>query len=183
MPVIENIKVDRRELLRYLGHSGQSIGPELMIKIHSAESCAVMAVTLGMKTEYELTKLEYTSVTDALIFNAACTALVETAADICENEIGKTAADKGFKKNFRYSPGYGDFPLEQQVQVLRLLDAEKRLGITLNSGGLMIPRKSVTAIIGLFPVSENVENEKLTCTDCIMFDNCELKKGGESCGR
>ncbi len=158
-------------------------GKDIKRHLDNAEACAVMAVTLGMQVEYELTKLEYQSVTNALIFNAACTALVETAADICEDEIGKAAAVRGLKKNYRYSPGYGDFPLEQQLQLLRLLDTEKRLGITLNSGGLMIPRKSVTAVIGLFRRSEEMADGKLMCQNCSMFDSCELKEGGENCGR
>ena len=50
---------------------------------------------------------------------------------------------------FRFSPGYGDLPIEVQREFLPLLDAERRLGITLSDSCLMAPSKSVTAIIGI----------------------------------
>ena len=49
----------------------------------------------------------------------------------------------------RFSPGYGDLPIEVQKDFLPLLDAERRLGITLSESCLMAPSKSVTAIIGV----------------------------------
>ncbi|MCR5275107.1 MAG: Vitamin B12 dependent methionine synthase activation subunit, partial [Clostridiales bacterium] len=48
-----------------------------------------------------------------------------------------------------FSPGYGDLPIEVQKEFLPLLDAERRLGITLSDSYLMSPSKSVTAIIGI----------------------------------
>lgn len=48
----------------------------------------------------------------------------------------------------RISPGYGDFPLEEQRQILPLLDCPRKLGLTLNESLLMSPTKSVTALFG-----------------------------------
>ena len=51
----------------------------------------------------------------------------------------------------RFSPGYGDFPLELQTDIFRVLDCSRKIGLTLNESLLMSPTKSVTAIIGLGP--------------------------------
>ena len=55
----------------------------------------------------------------------------------------------------RFSPGYGDFPLSQQAELCAVLNVNRLLGITLTPGGLMVPQKSVTALIG---VSEDPED-------------------------
>ena len=49
----------------------------------------------------------------------------------------------------RFSPGYGDFSLEHQPALLSLLDTQRRIGLTLSEGGMMLPTKSVTAIVGI----------------------------------
>lgn len=49
----------------------------------------------------------------------------------------------------RFSPGYGDLPLEIQRDIFALLNCEKHIGLTLNQSLLMSPTKSVTAIFGL----------------------------------
>lgn len=48
-----------------------------------------------------------------------------------------------------FSPGYGDWSLSEQEAVLRRLDAHRRIGLTLTSGGMLVPEKSITAIVGL----------------------------------
>jgi cobalamin-dependent methionine synthase I len=50
---------------------------------------------------------------------------------------------------WRFSPGYGDWPLEQQPELIRLAHADK-IGVSLSSSLMLMPRKSITAIIGLY---------------------------------
>jgi cobalamin-dependent methionine synthase I len=49
----------------------------------------------------------------------------------------------------RYSPGYGDLPLEMQREIIRALDCGRTIGVTLTESLLMQPSKSVTAVIGM----------------------------------
>ena len=48
----------------------------------------------------------------------------------------------------RFSCGYGDFPLTAQEDICRALDTARRIGVVTDASGLLIPRKSVTALIG-----------------------------------
>ena len=58
----------------------------------------------------------------------------------------------------RFSPGYGDLSLSVSCDILRLVDAERRLGIRM-AGSLMIPKKSITAIMGVkAPLSREDNN-------------------------
>ena len=49
----------------------------------------------------------------------------------------------------RFSPGYGDLPLDLQKDIFAALDCSRKIGLTLNQSLLMSPSKSVTAIMGL----------------------------------
>jgi cobalamin-dependent methionine synthase I len=59
----------------------------------------------------------------------------------------------------RFSPGYGDLSLSVQSDLLNVLDARRNIGLTLSDSLMMIPQKSVTAIVGLKPIHKDKEVE------------------------
>ena len=140
-----------------------------------------MAATLGFEVERAMMRLSQRSATAEVIFNAACTALIEAVSDRCEGEIVALARARGLVTSYRYSPGYGDFPLEQQPEVLGVLDAGTRLGITLTDSMLMLPKKSVSALIGLYPEGAGVRRGGSSCETCENRENCEFRKEGCGC--
>lgn len=73
-----------------------------------------------------------------------------------------------------YSPGYGDFSLHWQERLLSLLDAPRRIGLSLSEGGMLLPEKSVTAVVGLTdtPARRCVQH----CQNCTM-QGCLFRKG------
>jgi len=82
-----------------------------------------------------------------LILDAAASVAVESSvgslADTIEAEID---GDEG--TTLRYSPGYCDWPLKEQLKLFRLLPAEK-LDVSLSPELFMQPRKSVSGVIGI----------------------------------
>ena len=74
--------------------------------------------------------------------------MAEAWCDEVNERIKQEAADKGLYTRPRFSPGYGDFPLDNQRDIFQALQVEKRVGIALTESLLMIPSKSVTAVIG-----------------------------------
>ena len=127
--------------------SGENINSHLS----GAERVAVMAVTIGIRIENAISAYERTGeITKAMILDAVGTALVEELADKVNAEIENEAERNGFYCKTRFSPGYGDFPLETQKMIMPILGCEKRIGVTLSDTLLMTPRKSVTAVIGFF---------------------------------
>lgn len=165
------------EGVRLLGTGVTFRGGDLAAHLEGAKALAVLAVTLGHGVERTLLRLQSSSMSDAIIYNAASIALTEAAGDACQREVQE--AQDGLYVNGRYSPGYGDFPLEQQRELLALLSAEERLGITLTDGLLMLPRKSVTSVVGLFPEDRGREPG---CRVCAMRGFCEFRRTGEHCG-
>ena len=86
--------------------------------------------------------------TKAFVLDAACVDYIEKICDLAEVDMATQFTDRVL--NRRFSPGYGDLSLEVQPQFLKTLGADRQLGLTLTEIYLMIPRKSITAILGLF---------------------------------
>lgn len=123
--------------------SGESIRGHLA----GCEKCALMAVTLGSGVDSLLRELESAAMEKAFVADALASAAVEQVCDMAEEEIKARLAGAHF--TWRFSPGYGDLPLEVQRDFLDVLNAQTRIGLTVTDSLILIPRKSVTAIIGI----------------------------------
>lgn len=123
-----------KSLLKNLGGCGQVL---------------LMAATLGVGADRLLVKYEKLQVSKAVVMQAAAAAMIETYCNEVCKEWKHEYEARGLYLRPRYSPGYGDFSLTCQKMLLDGLEAEKKLGIELTAGGLMVPTKSVTAVIGV----------------------------------
>ena len=79
----------------------------------------------------------------------------------------------------RFSPGYGDLPLEVSDKLLDALNAKKEIGINMTKSFMLVPVKSVTAIIG---ISDRKESRGRNCSLCSISEVCKYRKGGVFCG-
>ena len=104
--------------------------------------------TLGAGFDAFQRRVSATSGADALIVQAIGAALIEKLMDEVEAEIRRELQPNETLVS-RYSPGYGDFPLAAQRELLLLLDAPRKVGVSLTDTLLMVPSKSVSAIIGV----------------------------------
>lgn len=130
----------------------------------------ILAATLGIEVDRLIQRSEITHILDAAIYQAAGAAMIESYVDDINAQIKTEAQENGFFTHPRYSPGYGDFDLSYQKDVLSLIDAG-RIGIRLTDSCLMVPSKSVTAVIGCSSTSYDCKiSGCLTCAqqDCMM---------------
>lgn len=111
------------------------------------DACLVCG-TIGAGFDAFQRRASVSSGADALIVQAIGAAMVEKWMDAVEDEI-RLALAPGESLVERYSPGYGDFPLSAQRTVFALLDAPKLVGVSLTDTLLMVPSKSVSAVIGI----------------------------------
>jgi hypothetical protein len=108
--------------------------------------------TLGAGVDALQRTVAVTSAADALIVQAVATAAVENWMDRIGETLGGTlAADETLTP--RFSPGYGDFPLSYQRVLIDLLDAPRVLGVSVTPSDLLVPVKSVTAVVGIRKIS------------------------------
>lgn len=158
-------------------------GRDIAQHLHGAREVVLMACTLGAASERELRKYAAISPTDALMYGAAASALVEAAANACDAAIAADAAARGLFAGSRYSPGYGDLPLFVQPAFLAALDAPRRIGLGATENDVLVPTKSVTAVIGLFDEPQILRegDSARDCATCPLQGNCRLKEKGRTC--
>jgi hypothetical protein len=114
----------------------------------------------------------------AVILDACGSAFVEQGCDAAEEELKKRFPDLFLTD--RFSPGYGDLPLDLQPSICAALDTPRRLGLHVTGSFLLNPGKSVTAVIGL---SDRPQMARIRgCAFCAMRERCTLRKGGKTCG-
>ncbi len=117
---------------------------DLAKMLTQCKSAFIFGATVGIEIDRMIKKYSLLSPARALIAQAVGTERIEALCDAFENDI------KASKKlTPRFSPGYGDLPLELQRDIFSLLDCPKSIGAALNTSLLISPTKSVTAIIGV----------------------------------
>jgi hypothetical protein len=155
-------------------------GHDIVEHLRGASEVGLLAATVGMAYDIRARALS-ASPLESLVFDACGTEAVEVAADQAEAEIAEAAALRGMTTVWRYSPGYGDLPLWVQRDFLNTLNAQKRLGIVLTPQLLMVPTKSVTAVVGLFEEPPATSDARTKCETCSIRDNCKLRAAGTPC--
>jgi cobalamin-dependent methionine synthase I len=108
----------------------------------------LLAATLGTEADTLLRRYSALDMEKALIAQAVCTAMIERYCDTVVLEAAKTSRLDGLNPTTRFSPGYGDFEISWQEYMLKLLNAKNRIAVTLTDGYMLIPSKSVTAVVG-----------------------------------
>ena len=128
----------------------------------------LFAVTLGAETDRLLRRWSAQSMAKAAVGQAVCAVwLDDLCADYCASLLPQLEAGAYLTPPF--SPGYGDWDLSAQGRVLNLLQAPKRMGLTLTGGGMLVPEKSSTALVVISDLLEEACGQKcMRCqkTDC-----------------
>lgn len=132
-----------------------------------SEVC-LMAATLGIGADRLITRASAVRMSDAVIYQAAAAAMVETYCDEVNECIRQEAAARGMYCRPRFSPGYGDFPITHQRDFSRLLDTPRKIGLTVTESCLLAPIKSVTAVIGLSDTPQPCHRKG--CEECGKTD-------------
>lgn len=159
-------------------------GNDIYEHLRDCRKCAIMAATLGIEVDKLIRTAQRDDMLKALILDSCATEFIEKLCDKVETEIRAVANNENKNINFRFSPGYGDLPIDIQSNIVRIIDATRKIGLTVTENSLMIPGKSVTAIIG-FTTNYSIKPGKTACACdlCSMGDNCMFRKGGTTCAR
>ena len=84
-----------------------------------------------------------------------------------------------YNQTFRFGIGYGDLPLSQQGDFLKVLNAQRLVGLTVGKTYMMTPTKSVTAVIGL--TTGEVSTKRKGCMSCNLKGTCRFRESGGHC--
>ncbi|MCI8660392.1 MAG: Vitamin B12 dependent methionine synthase activation subunit [Lachnospiraceae bacterium] len=117
--------------------------------LKDCESVLLFGATLGSGVDVLLRRYGRLQMSKAVVLQASSVAMLETWCDWQNEVLSREYQEKGWYMRPRFSPGYGDFPLECQRKLSGALELGKRIGVTLTDSLLMVPSKSVTAVMGL----------------------------------
>lgn len=142
--------------------------------LEQCQKVALFLMTIGRHLEETACRLAedglvlQSAVLDAIGSNAA-----EKIAGSIQDQIKRVAGEHGFVISPRFSPGYCDWDIRQQQMIFWAVDGDP-LGIHLTETCLMIPRKSISGIIGIGTPGSDVSNYN-PCRRCHKH-NCTSRR-------
>ena len=138
--------------------------------LSQASQLILFAGTLGHEMDQKILKSSYDSSLNMMILDACASVKIEDVLDQMEEEIKTTHP---VHLTPRFSPGYGDLSLDIQRDLIEVVGA-KKIGIHVTDSSILLPKKSVTGIIG-------ISDKKMTvtyrfCDDCLLRTSCDFKR-------
>ncbi len=112
--------------------------------LDGCENVIIFAISSGPDVDRTINRGYHKSSAEGFILDAVASAYIESFADFVNEMISKE-----LDTTKRFSPGYSDFSLEFQQALLAYLDAKNTVGIDLTDKLLMVPSKSITAVLGI----------------------------------
>ena len=154
-------------------------GNDIRMLLADCEEAVLMALTLGSDLEKRLMREEVLNMSDAYVLDVCASQAVEAAADDFERKLRSRLLSQGKYLTNRFCPGYGDLPLDTQKSLLDITNAARAIGLTLTRTDLMVPRKSLTAVMGIS--SRPKKAIYGGCAHCPLLTKCSFRAHQERC--
>jgi hypothetical protein len=124
---------------------GRETGSKALRKnLHGCSTAYIFAATVGIEADRLIRRNGAVSPAREVITDALASSAIEALCDmLCEHLAGF-----GGRLRPRFSPGYGDLDISFQKDMCQMLDTARKIGLTLTDSMLLMPTKSVTAIVG-----------------------------------
>ena len=127
--------------------------------------------SLGNKVSEFFTQGEYPR---AIALDAVGTVAVESLSRDIRNLVCQEAKKQYFKTTRYFSPGYGDWDISQQKDIFKVIPTNK-IGVSLTESCMILPRKSLSWIIGIGKGVVISSKERDACKIC-KAKNCQYRK-------
>jgi hypothetical protein len=132
----------------------------------------VIVCTVGRELEEHASQVMASDPTYGLALDGLGSAATDALAAATCDHFEKQAELEGLRTTMPIFPGMVGWPVsEGQLQVFSLLQADL-IGVRLLPSGMMVPRKSLTLVIGL---GAEVSTEGTPCDYCTMRDGCRYR--------
>ncbi|RLB29076.1 MAG: hypothetical protein DRH11_16450 [Deltaproteobacteria bacterium] len=150
--------------------------PKIAKSLAGCTHVVCFIATIGQGLEHRVReKFEANRLSEAYILDALGSVLVEDLVQQFQEFIAKKCAIQGEYVTLRFSPGYCDWPLEEQRKLFSLFHPS-RLKVRLSKSCLMVPRKSVSGIFGIAPRGDGQHYSLYNpCTEC-SAKNCSARR-------
>jgi hypothetical protein len=164
---VKGIKHDLMQLENGAVLRGEAISSVL----RDARELAILVCSIGPKLEAEVAGyFDKNESLNGLILDGIGSTAVDSLAQKACGYIAREALDRGCRASSPLSPGMPGLPISQQKRLFRLVPAEE-IGVSLTLGGVMIPLKSISMIIGIGPEMKNWTQVEV-CMRCNLNKTC-----------
>lgn len=153
-------------------------GYDLERHLQGCRTAILFCATLGADIDRLLRIAQVSDMARAVVLDSMASVAIEQACRQADELIAQRFT--GRYLTFRFSPGYGDYPISMQKTILSRLDAPRKIGLTATDNYLLVPAKSVTAVVGVS--NEPIEQRKRGCAVCNLRHRCAYRRNGEHCG-
>ncbi len=179
LPLVEPSVVMRQYSIEEVRHErllldgGRQLPGKLLVQhLGQARQIYVLLCSIGASLERYSQEMWSSSATYALALDGVGSAAVEALANAACRFLEDQAAAQGWKSSVPLSPGMVDWPVEVgQPQIFQLLD-EEAAGVDLTQSFIMVPRKSLTMVVGVGP---DLEMGGRTCDFCSLREVCRYQ--------
>ena len=154
-------------------------GKDIREHLKNCNEIFLLGVTAGIELDRKIRCYMVTEPDIGVVLDSCGIQAVEQIADMAEQEIEACVSSEGYHLTWRFSPGYGDLPLDTQKELVQVLDMHRKIGVSLTGSCLMVPSKSVTAILGISDTKRDKRENK--CDFCNNRQKCIFRKRGTRC--
>jgi hypothetical protein len=177
--VSKHCKISRENGILLEGTSLCLTGKSIEALLHDCVECVIFCATLGAEVDAAIRKAQIRDVALAAMLDASASIAAESLCEIANREIAEEYAARDKYLTDRFSPGYGDLPIDIQRDFCAALDTARRIGVVVGVDYMMTPMKTVTAIIG---VADKPQKSRDTgCEGCVRFSGCQFRERGVTC--
>jgi len=139
-----------------------------------AEEIAAAVCTIGEKLEKQVTEcFAQGEPLKALLLDGIGSAAVESLGSEACHIIEREAALRGYQAGSPMSPGGPRFPLSEQWSLFELVPAAD-IGVRLSESGVMIPRKSLSMVVGIGQRMSTWTSAE-SCARCNLSQTCRYR--------
>lgn len=117
--------------------------------LRESDEILLCAVTAGEEIIKEIKSIGKKDLTRAVIFDAVASEMADASLDWLVSYYGRQLVRSGRRlTDKRISCGFADFSIENQKKIYDLLKL-KKIGVDITKQFMLVPEKSVTAVLGV----------------------------------
>ncbi len=148
--------------------------PTIAATLRQATYLAIFVMTIGRALEERsATLMAAGDLLGGYLLDTVGSFAVESLAERIEEVVHAQCHGCGMSASMRFSPGYCDWPLDDQRVLARAVDFSS-IGVTLNAACMMLPRKSISAVIAL-GAREVFTTRMSPCAHCTQ-QSCDYRR-------
>jgi hypothetical protein len=137
-----------------------------------ADRVVLILCTVGDALEVHAGEVSQEDIVYGLALDGVGSAAVEALANLACKYFEDQAVERGLQSSIPVSPGMVGWPVDKgQPEIFEILEPAQ-INVNLTEYGLMIPRKSLTMVLGL---GRTMKTDGRTCDYCAMRETCRYQ--------